>query len=126
MQRTLHEQAIGFHVERGKRRNLLNSAGSDNRPGTLGHRSNSRALTDTYCVRADGSRYTIKRGNRTTTATTVEEPAIIRTKHYSPPRRPIMDYLPYVDSFPNVLTLHRARPTTSRTIDVSLGSGRGW
>lgn len=126
MHRTLAEDEIGFHVERGKRRNLLNSAGSSNRRGTLGNRSTTRGLTDTYCLRADGTRYVLKRGNRTTAPQTTLEPATIRTKHYAPPRHNIIDYVPYVDRFPNVLTLYRARPTTARTIDVTLGSGRGW
>jgi hypothetical protein len=105
-QRTLREDARGFSLEVGKRRNLLNSAGSSARPGTLGYRVSQ------------------PRTRRATVAETVK--GTPRLKRLNPPRRSIAAYLDFVERFPNVLALYRQRPTYARTVDVSLGAGRGW
>lgn len=127
--RTLHEDAKGFHVERHKRRNLLNSAGSDTRPGTLGYRRNARGLTDTHCIMPDGTTTIMPRRvkrSRVTAPTTPQAAFTPCARYYAPPRHGLERYIPYLDRFPNVVKLYRLRPTSARTIEVSLGSGRGW
>ena len=104
--RTLPEDRRGFAAEIGKHRNLLNSAGSGRRPGTLGYRTSSRVRVSKVRVK--------------------DSTATIRTRNYNPPRRPLHEYLAYVDRFPNVLDLWRARPTVAHAVSVSLGAGRGW
>jgi hypothetical protein len=127
--RTLPEDARGFGIESNKRRNLLNSAGSDVRRGSLGHRQTTRALSDTLCISADGTRTVIPRRKasaRITPTPIAVEVGTIRTRDYAPPRHPLHVYLDYIDRFPNVLELWRARPAYSADVAVSLGAGRGW
>lgn len=127
--RTLREDRRGFSVEIGKRRNLLNSAGSDVRPGSLGHRRTARALSDTRVIYADGSEGVIPRIRRNARIAPVVESAEVyrpRLKNVGPPRHPLHRYLDFVERFPNVLALYRSRPTSARIVDVSLGAGRGW
>lgn len=106
--RTLTEDARGFTVEAHKRRNLLNSAGSSSRPGTLGHRITQPRT----------------RKPRATIAETVK--GTIRTKRLNPPRYPLHVYLGYADRFPGVVECFRLRPDHVKTVSVSLGAGRGW
>ena len=104
--RTLPEDRRGFAVEIGKHRNLLNSAGSGRRKGTLGYRTSI--------------------STRGASKVKVRVPGKPITRRYNPPRKPLHEYLQYVERFPNVLDLWRSRPTVAHDVAVNLGAGRGW
>lgn len=127
--RTLQEDARGFTREAGKRRNLLNSAGSDDRPGTLGHRTSCRALSDTTVSLADGTAYTIPRRKASSVRREPDASTVAWRKAervYRTPRRPLHAYLAFLDRFPNVVACYRLRPDYCAIVDVSMGAGRGW
>lgn len=126
MTRTLVEDEHGFHVERGKRRNLLNSAGSDVRHGTLGNRTYVKVLRENDNARSARLR---RNPNSRAKVAVVSTPVTRSTTRYI--RHTVADLV--IRSIGlgldpvNVGKLARlAQDGSARTVAVSLGAGRGW
>lgn len=125
--RTLAEDARGFGQEHSKHRNLLNTAGSDVRNGTLGHRTRVRVLREN-----DAARNARRRSNPNARTVPTVEPtrpatrATTRTIRHDVATLVVRAIALGLDPR-NVASLARAcADGSSHNVTVSLGAGRGW